>query len=151
MAGEDLHREDHREDNTGEQSFDELAKGLANGSISRGRAIKMMGTALLGGVLVSIPGVALADHNAGHGGGGGGGGGGARGGSQGCPSGQVRVKGRCQPLGACDQHRDCASPEDLCCNGVCTNVVFDRNNCGACGNVCPEGEICEGRCKPPPA
>ena len=139
MAGEDLHREDHREDNTGEQSFDDLAKGLANGSISRGRAIKFMGTALLGGMLASIPGIAYAAHGGGH----------AAGESQGCPSGQVRVKGRCEPItGRCDQHRDCASPEDLCCNGVCTHVVFDRNNCGRCGNVCPEGYTCSGDCIP---
>ena len=132
---------------TEDHSFDALTKGLANGSISRGRAIKLMGTALLGGVLVSIPGMALADHTPGHGGGGGGGG--APGGSQGCPSGQVRVKGRCQPLGACDQDRDCLSPEDSCCNGVCTTLGQDQNNCGACGNVCPEGDICQGTCMPP--
>jgi hypothetical protein len=52
---------------TEDQSFDALAKGLANGSISRGRAIKLMGTALLGGVLASIPGLAWAHHRPDHG------------------------------------------------------------------------------------
>src|SRR5215211_7099050 len=56
MAGEDL----HREDNTRDHSFDELAKGLAKGSLSRGQALRWMGAAVLGGVLASIPGVALA-------------------------------------------------------------------------------------------
>ena len=35
-------------------SFDELAKGLANGSISRGKALRLMGAALLGGTLTSF-------------------------------------------------------------------------------------------------
>ena len=41
----------------------------------------------------------------------------------------------------------CPSPEDRCCKGRCTNVVFDRANCGRCGNVCPAGsDCCGGRC-----
>ena len=51
MAGEDL----RREDNTSEYSLDELAKGLATGSFSRGQALRWMGRALLGGVLASHP------------------------------------------------------------------------------------------------
>jgi len=39
-----------------ERSFDELARGLANGSISRGKALRLMGAALLGGALAAIPG-----------------------------------------------------------------------------------------------
>jgi hypothetical protein len=41
-------------------SFDELAKGLATGTISRGRALKMLGAALVGASLASIPGAAWA-------------------------------------------------------------------------------------------
>jgi hypothetical protein len=40
--------------------FDELASGLASGSISRGRALRLMGAALLGGTLASFPGGAWA-------------------------------------------------------------------------------------------
>ncbi len=41
--------------------FDEAAKGLAAGTISRGRALKLTGTALLGGGLLAMfPGVAGA-------------------------------------------------------------------------------------------
>jgi hypothetical protein len=41
-------------------SFDELATELANGSLSRGRALKLMGAALVGGALASISGIAEA-------------------------------------------------------------------------------------------
>ena len=40
-----------REDETGEYSFDVLAKGVADGTISRGRMIKLVGMTLLGSVL----------------------------------------------------------------------------------------------------
>jgi hypothetical protein len=42
--------------------FDELASGLASGSISRGRALRLMGAALVGGTLASLGiGEAAAD------------------------------------------------------------------------------------------
>src|SRR5215218_9235838 len=34
--------------------FDELARGLADGSISRGKALRLMGAALVGGTLASL-------------------------------------------------------------------------------------------------
>ena len=37
-----------------EHSLDELARGLASGSISRGRALRLMGAALVGGTLASL-------------------------------------------------------------------------------------------------
>jgi|SRR5829696_894123 len=45
-----------------ERTFDELASGLASGSISRGRALKLMGAALVGSTLASfgMGGVAAA-------------------------------------------------------------------------------------------
>jgi hypothetical protein len=42
-----------------ESAFDALARGLASGTISRGKALRLMGAALVGGALASIPGVAL--------------------------------------------------------------------------------------------
>jgi hypothetical protein len=42
-------------------SLDELAKGLANGTLSRGKALRLVGGALLGAALASVPGVAWAD------------------------------------------------------------------------------------------
>jgi hypothetical protein len=49
---------------TAESSFDELTRGLASGSISRGRALRLMGAALVGGTLASlgVGGVAVADN-----------------------------------------------------------------------------------------
>jgi hypothetical protein len=46
-----------------ERSFDELTRGLASGSISRGRALRLMGAALVGGTLTSLGmgGIAAAD------------------------------------------------------------------------------------------
>ena len=46
---------------TTNQSLDELAKGLATGTLSRGKALRLMGVALVGGALASIPGIAWAD------------------------------------------------------------------------------------------
>ena len=45
---------------TTERSFDELARGLASGKLSRGKALRLMGAALVGGTLASVPGIALA-------------------------------------------------------------------------------------------
>jgi hypothetical protein len=43
-----------------ESSFDELARGLASGSITRGRALRLMGAALVGGTLASVVGMGEA-------------------------------------------------------------------------------------------
>jgi hypothetical protein len=46
---------------TTERAFDELTRGLASGTLSRGKALRLMGAALVGGALASVPGTALAD------------------------------------------------------------------------------------------
>ena len=43
-----------------ERSFDELASELASGTLSRGKALRLIGAALVGGVLASLPGRAQA-------------------------------------------------------------------------------------------
>jgi hypothetical protein len=43
-----------------ETSLDELAKGLASGRVSRSKALRLMGGALVGAALASVPGVAWA-------------------------------------------------------------------------------------------
>jgi hypothetical protein len=43
-----------------DHSFDELTRGLARGTLSRGKALRLMGAALVGGALASIPGIAWA-------------------------------------------------------------------------------------------
>jgi hypothetical protein len=46
---------------TSNQSFDELASGLASGTLSRGKALRLMAAALLGGALSFTPKVAEAE------------------------------------------------------------------------------------------
>ena len=46
-----------------DHSFDELTRGLANDTLSRGKALRLMGAALVGGALASIPGIAWAKPN----------------------------------------------------------------------------------------
>src|SRR3712207_1592033 len=45
---------------TRESSFDELSRGLASGNLSRGKALRLMGAALLGGTLGSVVGIGEA-------------------------------------------------------------------------------------------
>ena len=111
---------------TTDRSFDELATGLASGAISRRRVLRLMGSAIVGTVMASVSGVAWAAPLEGQG--------------RPCPRGEKKCGDTC-----------CSSPEDRCCHRdrhrVCTNVVFDRNNCGRCGNVCAAGQDCCGeRC-----
>ena len=48
-------------DDRREGSFDDLAKGLSSGTVSRGKALRLMGAALVGGALASTPGIASAN------------------------------------------------------------------------------------------
>src|SRR5215216_3223108 len=48
-----------------ERSFDAFARGLANGSISRRKALRMLGAALVGGAVASIPAVGWLAGNSG--------------------------------------------------------------------------------------
>ena len=113
---------------TDASSFDDLAKGLATGTLSRGRALRMLGAALMGGALASIPGVAWAAKPGG------------------CASG-VTCKGKCCPVGAtCGTGKGggCACPTgQMVCGGQCVSLTTNQN-CGSCGNACQEGKTCQG-------
>jgi hypothetical protein len=82
-----------------DHSLDTLARGLADGTLSRRKALRLMGAALVGTALAAIPGLALAKPKPGkcnkdkH-----------------CPSGQQCVNGTCQ--GGCPDSRICG---DSCC------------------------------------
>jgi hypothetical protein len=109
---------------TRESSFDELTRGLASGSISRGKAIRLMGAALVGGTLTSFGfgGVALADD-------------------------------RCKPTGKkCKKNAQCCSGN--CVNGACSacpdgKVLLSNGTCAIiCSALgeCPCGDdACTGR------
>src|ERR687893_2921141 len=43
-----------------DHSFDELARGLASGEVSRGKALRLIGAALVGGTLASLLGIGEA-------------------------------------------------------------------------------------------
>jgi len=97
------------------RSFDELARGLAEGTITRGRALKLAGAAVLGfSSLGLLGGVAEARHRHHHRHGGGGGGG--------------SVGGTC-PVGVAV----------LCCGGSGPPIP----SCGTPGTcLCPSGTTC---------
>src|SRR5215218_7590923 len=112
-------------------SLDELAKGLANGTLSRGKAIRWMGGALLGAALASVPGVAWAN--------------------------DCRRLGReCRRDSQCcsrncirrGDDKVCGCPEGKTrCNDRCVNLNRNENHCGECFNRCERGVECvEGMC-----
>jgi hypothetical protein len=156
MAIEDQPREDHdQEDMTEEHSFDELAKGLADGTISRRRALKMLAGALFGGSLLAlIPGAAEAASQSVGGGIGGGGGGHQRRHhhhhhhhhSGRCPSGTTRL---CN--GTCAIPCDPRTPESCGGGCVCISETSGAAYCGSSGTStpcttscdCPTGQFCE--------
>ena len=87
-------------------SFDELAKGLATGAVSRRKALGWMGGALVGAALASVPGVAWANDR--------------------CSEGQTRCGDRCINLQANERHcgscRNRCASNQTCCKGRCVNL-----------------------------
>jgi hypothetical protein len=110
-------------------SLDELAKGLATGTLSRGKALRLMGAALVGGALASIPGTAWA----------------AR-----CPSPRIRCRGQCCPTGVTTcvgtggnkTCGPCPSGTTLCGGNCVSNVCSDLETFN------PERCLCEPLCTP---
>ena len=113
-------------DTTEEYAFDALAKGLASGSISRSRALKLVGTAILsGGLLAFFPGTAQA---------------------VGCPEGQRAINNRRCPRNACGGAGDrCFCAETVNGNKRCVDLSGEecpnRDQCDS-NEQCPEGELC---------
>jgi hypothetical protein len=109
-----------------DESLDDVAKGLAEGTISRGRAIKLSGAALLGsmGLLSLFPGVAGA-------------------------------RGQCEDRAAINNWRCPGSRCGKCPDCLCARTVSGRKRCldfteGICpatdecdrNRDCPIGEVC---------
>jgi hypothetical protein len=89
--------------------FDELASGLASGSISRGKALRLMGAALVGGMLASLGiGEASADLCKPNG--------------KACKKNSQCCSGNCAN-GTCAQFIGC-DPQ----GGICDSLTFCNNN-----------------------
>ena len=113
--------EENEQNQTRDHSFDELAKGLANRSLSRRDALKWVGAAITGGLLASVPGVAWATHKPGH--------------KQPPPPPESPPP---PPPGCPEGKIDCGSG--------CIDPSTDYHNCGGCGNLCFGNECCGGIC-----
>jgi len=115
--------------------LDELAKGLAGGTVSRRKALRLLGAALVGGALASIPGAAWSK--------------------------QQLVKGK-KPKGECVEGTTlcggvccvtefcCGGENGVCCGAPNTTCVNGECVCqpglAACeGSCCPEGRVCGDR------
>jgi hypothetical protein len=119
-----------------ERSFDELARGLASGSISRGRALRLMGAALLGGTLASlgIGGVATADDE-------------CKPLEKKCRKNQQCCSGNCSKSGtsrfgtcACQENGGSCANNSQCCSGNCAS--------GTCAAACLP-DVIRGNCTSP--
>jgi hypothetical protein len=58
-----------------------------------------------------------------------------------CLAGSSCQKGQCLTTGNCGDGGVCAVGQACCVSG-CTNIHFDPQNCGGCGQVCPPGDAC---------
>jgi hypothetical protein len=118
---------------TTESSFDELTRGLASGTLSRGRALRLMGAALVGGTLGSL-GISKAAAE-----------------DDRCSEGQTRCGERCVNLKTNERHcgscRNRCGSNQTCCKGRCVNLQRNERHCGSCFNRCAEGQECvNGEC-----
>src|SRR5918998_4785331 len=113
------------------RSLDELAKGLASGTLSRGKAIRLVGGALLGAALASFPGVAYADD--------------CRRLGRECRRDSQCCSRNCVRRG---DNKVCGCPEGKTrCKDRCVNLQTNERHCGECFNRCEEGEECvDGEC-----
>jgi hypothetical protein len=116
---------------TSNHSFDELTRGLASGSISRGRALRLMGAALLGGTLGSLGGVAAADDE-------------CKPLNKKCRKDKQCCSGKCEDskcAAACVSSDGSCSGDGECCTGL----LCDNGKCATCrsnGGPCASHAEC---------
>jgi hypothetical protein len=117
---------------TSNRYFDELASGLASGSISRGRALRLIGAALVGGTLASL-GIreAAADPP------------GCKRNGKHCKNDEQCCSRNCEGgkcAAACLSNGGTCTANDQCCSRRCAG--------GMCAEPCPAGTVllCNGTC-----
>jgi len=132
-----------RENERIETSFDDLARGLASGAISRGRALRLAGAALVSAALGGLLGEEALAVTA----------------KAGCA--EARAGEGAYARAGCDEGGDgsrrdrftrrcrrrrgtvCRTPEGR----RCVNTDRNEDHCGECGNRCGANETCvDGRC-----
>ena len=106
-----------------DHSFDELARGLASGTLSRGKALRLMGAAVVGGTLASLGlgRVAAADPP------------GCKRNGKTCRLDRTCCSGNCAgSTCACQSNGGTCSVGSQCCSGNCSNglCVCPTINCG---------------------
>jgi len=123
-----------------ERSFDELARGLANGSISRRRALRLMGAALVGGTLGSLGGVAAADEE-------------CKSLTKKCRKDEQCCSGNCSKSGtsrfgtcACQENGGSCANNSQCCSGNCASGTCAAACVGGCGHCTQDSDCCSGIC-----
>jgi hypothetical protein len=136
-----------------ERSFDALATGLASGSISRGRALKLIGAALVGSTLASLGiGEAAADPP------------GCKRTGKVCTKDKVCCSRNCEGgTCACKTYNSACNNNSECCSGFCNQFgICDQNNVecacqdgfinpgqctmAACGDTTALNQLCNSRC-----
>jgi hypothetical protein len=135
MPDEDHDHHDHKEEIVEEHSFDVLARSLADGTLSRQRALKLVGAAVLGGALsfFALPNEAEARRH---------------------KKKRHRPAGpTCFPTGtACSSFCTPGTTCAACCSGLCGTLGTCVNcspNGAACAAFCPAGTCpfcCSGMC-----
>jgi hypothetical protein len=139
--------EDCKDCTTREGPLDTLARSLASGEVSRGRALRLLGGALVGGLLGAVGvgridgsnGEAQAQTCAGEG---------ERCRSTPCCEGLLCVNGECTSGCPAGQTRCvCPSDEPGANIGTCVNRSTDPNNCGTCCNQCAEPTGTDAPCR----
>jgi hypothetical protein len=121
-----------REDTTEEYSFDALAKGLASGTISRRKALKLAGAAILGGGLLAFGPAREAEA--------------AECGSRhGCDR-RCRNRRRCRCVETVTGNVRCVRP--ICCGRSSCDTNSDCGNNALCitENCCGESRQCVPKC-----
>jgi hypothetical protein len=125
----------------GESFFDDLARGLADGSVTRGKALRLMGAAVVGGTLGSfgISGVAVADDE-------------CKPNNKKCRKDKQCCSGKCDggkcappPPPGCTPGTTCGPAGSLCfanASGVGATCVCEGGACVTSCDMCSGSEVC---------